>query len=156
MKTTMKRVLAVVLALSALVLCFASCGSSVTKLKVKVAIYGLTSGGEKELWIRNNEMEIEEGKTADDAVVALCEARSVTYVKDQSGMFDSFKNSEGELKVPETKALDNGTSEYYHFGWSLNGEIQSNIDNNKKLADHVLADGDSIEIFIQKDVVKAE
>lgn len=153
MKKTVRRALAMILALSALVLCFASCGASVTKLNVTVAIYGLDKDVET-IWLGRH-MQVEEGKTADDAVAQLKEMVStLTYQKDTSGMYTSFKNGSDTLKIPQSKTIGD-VNQYYHLGWRLNGEVQSQIDNPKKMSDHVLVEGDTIEIFIQMDELKA-
>ena len=153
MNKSIRRAIALVLALSALVLCFASCGSNANKIHVTVAIYGLENG-EDSIWL-GREMQIDEGKNADEAVAMLNELVStLSYTKDNSGMYDSFKNGNDKLKIPSQKALGDDTVEYYHIGWRLNGEVQSQIDNPKKLSDHVMQEGDRVELFIQKDILK--
>jgi len=153
MKKTIIRAAAMLVVLASLILCFASCGEEVKKITVDVAIFEIEDG-EKSVWLRRRTMQLEEGKTADEAIAVLCEIGEATYTKDTSGMYDSFKKKEGSIKLPAQKTLEDGTVEYYHYGWALNDVVQSNIDSNKNMSDYVMQEGDHVEIFIQKDTIK--
>ncbi|GEM_PF-2921273 len=156
MRKNFRNVAALLLSLVILCMSLVSCGGEVTKkVTVEVAIYSLDAGSDS-LWARVKELEIEEGKTAYDAVVALCTERGIAYTENSDKMFETFTNEElGPITIPATETVDEKNIKYYHFGWKLNDEIQSSLDNNKKMIDYVLVNGDTIAVFIQADVVSS-
>lgn len=154
MKKTLRTVLILALAVLMLVPAVTSCGQKAsTKIKVAVYIYTLEKG-EDSPWMINKELEIEPGKSAFDAVVALCEARGATYTVDINGMFDSFTNADGKISAPAQEELENNMVKYYRFGWKLGDEVKSTLENPTQMKDYVLNDGDVIKVFIQNYTVE--
>ena len=155
MKTTLKKAAVIVLAAVMLALCFSSCDKTKTEAtKVTVSVYD----EDHVIFLKITDMEIEAGTTAQKAVQMLCDARSASYVINTSGGFDAFTFGERTISSRE-EALDNGNKKMYSFGWKLNDELMSSIEEGAtyvSMSDKVLANGDRVEVFVQIDEVKPD
>ena len=149
-KIHFRRVIVAFLALSMLALCFVSCDSgkgddtTADVSKVTIEIYDENN----EIFMRGKDFEIADGETVRSAVEKLVAAREGTVVFDTTGMFNSFKNSDGAEVKAHTKMNDDGvTATAYYLEWSYNGTAMS----MKAPADTVLKNGDTVKISVKVD-----